>query len=341
MSRLPQPGSDKGTWGDILNDFLGQAHNADGTIKQTALDSQIDAKIAAQAATDAAQYLKLGGTSINGSRGAPYLEFDNDSTQASLHLVAATGFSGPYVLGIGVNADNSKGAVVDVTNPGATGLQANLLSGAGTNSVAVDIQINDGIDDGIAINAASYGATGIIERLHAAGTPAAWQKMVLWQTDALAGTGGFGADLLRVYADTGIVDVTSPELRKNGGYLVVQDEDVPNSNSVNLQRQHGDVHEFYAWTGTTNEYWTGRIHGTGNFGGVVLDVSTGPYPIDSEVWAEALRTQNVGGAPGISFFGAAAVNQPVGTPAAATDLASAVALVNALRADLINFGLIA
>ena len=33
MARLPQPGSDKGTWGDVLNDYLSQAHNADGTLK--------------------------------------------------------------------------------------------------------------------------------------------------------------------------------------------------------------------------------------------------------------------------------------------------------------------
>ena len=33
MTRLPQPGSDDGTWGAILNDFLGVEHNADGTLK--------------------------------------------------------------------------------------------------------------------------------------------------------------------------------------------------------------------------------------------------------------------------------------------------------------------
>jgi len=33
MPRLPQPGSDNGTWGDILNDYLSQTHNADGTLK--------------------------------------------------------------------------------------------------------------------------------------------------------------------------------------------------------------------------------------------------------------------------------------------------------------------
>jgi hypothetical protein len=33
MSRLPTPGSDDGSWGNILNDFLVVAHNADGTLK--------------------------------------------------------------------------------------------------------------------------------------------------------------------------------------------------------------------------------------------------------------------------------------------------------------------
>ncbi|MDB5185269.1 MAG: hypothetical protein JWN38_1077 [Candidatus Saccharibacteria bacterium] len=32
-TRLPTPGADDGTWGDILNDFLSQAHNLDGSLK--------------------------------------------------------------------------------------------------------------------------------------------------------------------------------------------------------------------------------------------------------------------------------------------------------------------
>ncbi len=34
-SRLPTPGSDNGNWGDILNDYLGVAHNATGQVKYT------------------------------------------------------------------------------------------------------------------------------------------------------------------------------------------------------------------------------------------------------------------------------------------------------------------
>ena len=33
MARLPVPGSDDGTWGDLLNVFLSVEHNADGTLK--------------------------------------------------------------------------------------------------------------------------------------------------------------------------------------------------------------------------------------------------------------------------------------------------------------------
>ncbi len=33
MARLPNPGSDDGVWGTLLNDFLGVEHNSDGTLK--------------------------------------------------------------------------------------------------------------------------------------------------------------------------------------------------------------------------------------------------------------------------------------------------------------------
>lgn len=50
MARLPQPGSDQGTWGAILNEFLEQAHNTDGTLRDisqsqvTGLAADLDAK---------------------------------------------------------------------------------------------------------------------------------------------------------------------------------------------------------------------------------------------------------------------------------------------------------
>jgi hypothetical protein len=39
MTRLPTPGLDSGIWGDLLNDFLGVEHSADGTLKDAVRDS--------------------------------------------------------------------------------------------------------------------------------------------------------------------------------------------------------------------------------------------------------------------------------------------------------------
>ena len=38
-TRLPIPGSDNGTWGDILNSFLQVSHNSDGSLQTTALQN--------------------------------------------------------------------------------------------------------------------------------------------------------------------------------------------------------------------------------------------------------------------------------------------------------------
>jgi hypothetical protein len=39
MSRLPVPGGDNNVWGGVLNDFLSQAHNADGSLKSNVIGS--------------------------------------------------------------------------------------------------------------------------------------------------------------------------------------------------------------------------------------------------------------------------------------------------------------
>lgn len=46
MARLPRPGGDAGSWGDVLNDFLSQEHNPDGTLKRGAAMDQAQADIA-------------------------------------------------------------------------------------------------------------------------------------------------------------------------------------------------------------------------------------------------------------------------------------------------------
>lgn len=66
MARLPQPGSDEGRWGEILNDYLTQAHTGLGTLKRGVVGSEELAdssvtlqKLAPAVRTDlSAKYLK-------------------------------------------------------------------------------------------------------------------------------------------------------------------------------------------------------------------------------------------------------------------------------------------
>jgi hypothetical protein len=87
MSRLPVPGGDDGSWGNVLNDFLSQIHDADGALKsavvskanlaagvQTSLDKAddaatpalVDSKIATQAASDSTMYVTKPAGGSNG-----------------------------------------------------------------------------------------------------------------------------------------------------------------------------------------------------------------------------------------------------------------------------------
>ncbi|HSE60798.1 MAG TPA: hypothetical protein VLA88_00730, partial [Candidatus Saccharimonadales bacterium] len=59
MSRLPIPGNDDGTWGDILNDYLKVEHNDDGTLKRR---SQIEGAEQAGNKGQASGYASLDAT---------------------------------------------------------------------------------------------------------------------------------------------------------------------------------------------------------------------------------------------------------------------------------------
>jgi len=61
MTRLPVPGQDDGAWGDILNDFLAQSHNADGTLKPSAVT-------AGGAAADSAVVHNTGAETVAGTK---------------------------------------------------------------------------------------------------------------------------------------------------------------------------------------------------------------------------------------------------------------------------------
>lgn len=73
MSRLPVPGQDSGTWGSILNDYLSQAHNSDGTLKAGSVGAtQLQSNAFADATSTTKGAIQLAGD-INGTAAAPQI----------------------------------------------------------------------------------------------------------------------------------------------------------------------------------------------------------------------------------------------------------------------------
>lgn len=117
MPRLPIPGQDSGTWGDILNEYLSVSHNSDGTLKSSAT-SGATGPIGPTGATGPAGAT---GTGLQGPTGP----------QGPTGSVGATGPTGP--AGPTQNWGDIGGALSDQTD-----LQAKLndLTGADYTSVA-------------------------------------------------------------------------------------------------------------------------------------------------------------------------------------------------------------
>lgn len=82
MAKLPTPGGDEGSWGDILNDFLLQEHNPDGSLKKAAgitaaTNTANNALTTANAAVPASQKGQPNGVAtLDGSGKVPQSQID-------------------------------------------------------------------------------------------------------------------------------------------------------------------------------------------------------------------------------------------------------------------------
>lgn len=129
MTRLPIPGSDDGTWGDVLNAFLSVAHAADGTLKTGTVgtsnlaDSSVTTpKLATTGAPTSGQVLSYNGTGLAwaSTAGTP------DATNASKGVIQLAGDLGgtaaaPTVPGLAAKAPlNSPTFTGTVTVPAPT-----------------------------------------------------------------------------------------------------------------------------------------------------------------------------------------------------------------------------
>lgn len=120
MTRLPQPGGDDGTWGDVLNDFLDQAHNTDGSLKP--IDSSKISGLAPVATSG----------SYNDLTNKPSV---SDATTTSKGVVQLAGDLGgsaaaPTVPGMGfISVANSSGDVTAITNAISAGTTSGFVNG--------------------------------------------------------------------------------------------------------------------------------------------------------------------------------------------------------------------
>src|SRR5689334_280864 len=96
MARLPNPGGDDGTWGDILNEFLQVSHNPDGSLKSSAGATGATGPVGATGAPGSPGGA-TGATGPQGPAGATGATGTAGTTggQGSTGATGATGATGP------------------------------------------------------------------------------------------------------------------------------------------------------------------------------------------------------------------------------------------------------
>ena len=123
MARLPQPGADQGQWGQILNDFLGQVHNTDGSLKPNVVD---ETTLGVTGGTDGQVLVKDTGSTTGLSWATPSSTVVSDATAGTKGIVQLAGdlagsAASPTVPGLA--------SKVDVSQKGAANGVASLDSG--------------------------------------------------------------------------------------------------------------------------------------------------------------------------------------------------------------------
>jgi len=143
MARLPIPGSDDGTWGDVLNSYLSVSHNTDGSLKPSAV-------VASGAADDAAVVHTTGAETVAGVKtfsSSPVVPTPTSSTQAANKgyvdstVSAGAPDASTTIKGLVRLAGDLGGTAASPTVPGLAGKQA--ASGDLTSIAALTPADND------------------------------------------------------------------------------------------------------------------------------------------------------------------------------------------------------
>lgn len=134
MARLPQPGGDDGTWGDILNEYLSVEHNGDGTLKKA---GDIAAKYTKPASGIPKADLTSGvQSSLDAADGAEtpagaQAKVDTHGGSGSAHAASAI----PFAPAGSIAATNVQAAIEEVA--AEDGGEDNTASNVGTAGVGI------------------------------------------------------------------------------------------------------------------------------------------------------------------------------------------------------------
>lgn len=124
MARLPQPGGDSGSWGDILNEFLGESHNSDGSLKNGIITPP---KLSADTPA-AGEVLSYNGTGFEWI--TPQAASGSGETNTASNV--GSGGVGVYRQKTGVN--------LEFKNIAAASNRIAVTNNTGNNTVDIDVQ---------------------------------------------------------------------------------------------------------------------------------------------------------------------------------------------------------